>query len=300
MKSCAAGWDYEKKGAGNVQEELVQALPGNGMVLLLVVLCNMPAGAAFASEPGTGSAAVTGTSTPVGTSSPTPSATPGVTPSATVAPTPEAEVIIQSLNVRSGPGTEYSVIGSLSQGTKVEVLGRAGNGWLQIPWTGEQGKRSEGWTSGNLKYVRVNEHVQTLPTLAPDKIPPTPTLARGVPEQEFKTIEEMGLSPVWVSDLNLNIDNNGSAAALEPDRWYNIELRAYAESKTLQLLLDGKVVQLYKEGQGNGITQVPLHPDVKEITLSTLHGGAYGYYMHWAPEDTENWIDNGQIQIFNW
>lgn len=36
-----------------------------------------------------------------------------------------------SLNVRSGPGTTYSVIGSLNKGTKVEVLSES-NGWSKI------------------------------------------------------------------------------------------------------------------------------------------------------------------------
>ena len=35
------------------------------------------------------------------------------------------------LNVRSGPGTNYSIVGALSKGTKVEVVGQSGD-WYQI------------------------------------------------------------------------------------------------------------------------------------------------------------------------
>jgi hypothetical protein len=92
---------------------------------------------------------------------------------------------------------------------------------------------------------------------------------------------------------------------LKPNRWYEIELRADAKTMTLQVLLDGKLVTFdrYEWGTGAvryGITQVPLHSEIKEITLGDLHGGAYGYFMHWSPEDKENWIDNGPIRIYSW
>lgn len=37
-----------------------------------------------------------------------------------------------SLNIRSGPGTNYAVAGTLKQGDKVTVLGNPANGWAQI------------------------------------------------------------------------------------------------------------------------------------------------------------------------
>lgn len=36
------------------------------------------------------------------------------------------------VNVRDGPGTDYSVINSLGRGTEVEVLTTYGNGWVQL------------------------------------------------------------------------------------------------------------------------------------------------------------------------
>ncbi|MGX4599167.1 SH3 domain-containing protein [Faecalimicrobium sp. JNUCC 81] len=48
------------------------------------------------------------------------------------------EVNTSSLNVRSGPGTNYSKIGSLKQGNKVEVISE-NNGWSNIKFSGKDG-----------------------------------------------------------------------------------------------------------------------------------------------------------------
>ncbi len=47
------------------------------------------------------------------------------------------EVNTNSLNVRSGPGTNYSKLGSLSKGSKVEVISES-NGWSKINYNGKE------------------------------------------------------------------------------------------------------------------------------------------------------------------
>ena len=47
-------------------------------------------------------------------------------------------VTASSLNVRSGAGTNYSVLGSLSKGSKVEVISES-NGWSKIKYNGSVG-----------------------------------------------------------------------------------------------------------------------------------------------------------------
>lgn len=44
----------------------------------------------------------------------------------------------KGLNVRSGPSTDYSVIGSLSNGSKIEVTGESG-GWYRFDYNGKDG-----------------------------------------------------------------------------------------------------------------------------------------------------------------
>ncbi|MCC3867542.1 C40 family peptidase [Terrisporobacter mayombei] len=53
-----------------------------------------------------------------------------------------------TLNVRSGPSTSYSVIGTLSSGTKVEVISTS-NGWSKIKYSGKTGYVSSQYLSSS-------------------------------------------------------------------------------------------------------------------------------------------------------
>lgn len=66
------------------------------------------------------------------------------------------------LNVRTGPGTQYRIVGVAKTGDGVEILSR-GDGWNQIRLPGEESETIEGWIpEGYLKpqpppTVRLNE-----------------------------------------------------------------------------------------------------------------------------------------------
>ncbi len=89
------------------------------------------------------------TPTPV-KAEPAPTVTPA--PTATeISPAVQAEVIAWGLNVRSGPGIDYSVIASLSKGDIVPVIDVDPNtGWLQVQLPGGE---KIGWISGSPTYV---------------------------------------------------------------------------------------------------------------------------------------------------
>ena len=57
-------------------------------------------------------------------------------------------VTATTLNVRSGAGTNYSIIGSLSKGTKVEVISTK-NGWSKIKYNGSTGYVSSQYLSSS-------------------------------------------------------------------------------------------------------------------------------------------------------
>ena len=63
------------------------------------------------------------------------------------------------LNIRSGYGTNYSVIGTLTNGTKVEIV-ESQNGWYKIKYNG-----GYGYVSGD--YVKVDE--QSKPDVKPEE-----------------------------------------------------------------------------------------------------------------------------------
>jgi hypothetical protein len=110
-------------------------------------------------------AALTGTATPTATATRAP-----VTPTPRPV-TPLAEVLVEGLNVRSGPGTNFPVVakGALSQ--RFPVSGQTGNcAWLQIVL--EDG--SEGWISGAAAYSSLNVACSVLPGAAASQPAPTP------------------------------------------------------------------------------------------------------------------------------
>ena len=118
--------------------------------------------------------------TPLPTFTLTPSDTP-ITPTPSDTPTPTATppitgivASLQTVNVREGPGVNYSAIQALVPGTGVEILGQNEDGrWLNIRL--DDGK--QGWISSSLVYRN------PLPTLEPTATPsPNLTaLALGTP-----------------------------------------------------------------------------------------------------------------------
>ncbi len=141
----------------------------------------------------------TPTELPPGADTPTPTTLPSDTPVPATLPYGGQPTIVAliGLNVRSGPGTAYSVIGTLPAGQQARITGQNVDGtWWQIVFPPDSGGR--GWVSSgaqygtgyNLESVPVVEtpapptHTPTatppptntpLPTDTPTNVPPTPT-----------------------------------------------------------------------------------------------------------------------------
>ena len=60
-----------------------------------------------------------------------------------VSPTDKATVNVYALNVRTGPGTNYKVLGSVIKGTELQVLGSSGK-WLKVKY-GNREAYVAGW-----------------------------------------------------------------------------------------------------------------------------------------------------------
>ncbi len=90
-------------------------------------------------------------------------------------------VTAYGLNVRTGPGTAYPIVGGLSQGDAVKVVGKNAPGdWLQIAYSGQ-----EGWIAA--AYVDLPGSPADVPVVsAPPPPPPTPTFTpTPTPTPEF-------------------------------------------------------------------------------------------------------------------
>lgn len=82
---------------------------------------------------------------------------------------PSAVVTTGAVNVRSGPGLDYSVITILYQGQSVALIGRTNNSsWLKV----DLGNDQQGWLNSNT--VQTNFPVSSLPVA---EVPPPPNAA---------------------------------------------------------------------------------------------------------------------------
>lgn len=180
-------------------------------------------------------------------------ATPGV-PTAT--PTPEGvvgTVVSAILNVRTGPGLEYDVLGQLQQGEQVRILGANVNfTWAVIDFRGQSGWIS---TAGNLLEVFGDRNSVPIvqapptPTPAPATITPTPS--------GNADIIIVGASPVQfpfntLTNVTVTVRNVGGqpagpfaiAASYLPDNYYTaVNLNGLAAGQeavvTLSVQLSG-------------------------------------------------------------
>lgn len=102
---------------------------------------------------------VTAAPSAVATEIPEATATPmPPTPTAEV-PTAQAVVIVDGLNIRGGPGTDFAIVGSLVRETSVDLVGRnAAGDWVQI-----KTPAGVGWVYAPL--IEPSVPVETLPLL---------------------------------------------------------------------------------------------------------------------------------------
>lgn len=149
----------------------------SALMIIALTACNLPAG----QSPEVSSLALTitaqalllepGAPPPVqDTPLPASTSTPEFTPTITLTPTPSVPTVTVSVNTncRTGPGTQYDIIGALVIGQSAEVVGKnsASNSWI-IKTPGGTGNC---WLWG--QYATVSGNTSGLPEYA---IPSTPT-----------------------------------------------------------------------------------------------------------------------------
>lgn len=72
-----------------------------------------------------------------------------------------------SLNVRKGPSTDFSKIGSLSKGQAATVTGRASTGWYEIEYNGEKGYVSNIYMTSEVPSEKPEEVPEHKPNTTP-------------------------------------------------------------------------------------------------------------------------------------
>ncbi len=100
----------------------------------------------------------------------------------------------QGINIRSGPGTTFAVIGGTVANQGFPVVGQANDcGWLQVVL--EDG--STGWISGSPAYTRLNVACTAVPAAQAADSSATPTKTPGAPKVRpafWPTLRPRGLA----------------------------------------------------------------------------------------------------------
>ena len=97
---------------------------------------------------------------------------------------PNATIVVSSLRMRSGPGTEYEIVGAAPAGDVYPIIGQAfGCGWLHV----EHPTFGSVWMSGAAQFTSMNVDCAEIPEStdipAPPPPPPTPEPAPEAPAE---------------------------------------------------------------------------------------------------------------------
>jgi dipeptidyl aminopeptidase/acylaminoacyl peptidase len=94
---------------------------------------------------------------------------------------PQLTVVTRALNLRDGPGTNYTVLQVLKQGEQASIIGRnAASSWWQV----RLNSGTDGWVSGSSALVSVSGNtadvpVVSVPVPAPSAVKAAPAARRG-------------------------------------------------------------------------------------------------------------------------
>ncbi len=166
------------------------------------------------------------TSAPEPTPAPTTTpATPTPVPATPTPGAPQITVATSALNVRSGPSTDYSVVGALQLGATCPIVGRnSGSTW----WNIRCASGLTGWVSAPLVSVTGSTADVPVVSVAPPPPTPTPTAVPAPPvsgsawSATFYNNRELAGSPVVMTqyeDINFNWGNGSPAANVPADNF---------------------------------------------------------------------------------
>lgn len=205
----------------------------------------------------------------------TPTATPAVAPIATLSalatptpansllrirrptatPMPQAVAVVQipKLNVRSGPGTGYGILGTVTQTMRLPVIGHAAGrcDWFQV----QLPAGTIGWIAGPPSYSTLEGDCNALPVV-PTPIPPTPRPATANPcvrfDNHFSKVVDVTLTmPGNVNEhRQFNIGAHGrQSQCLAPGRYtFSIGVPGI-----------GNINGEFTLERGNGLLVIPIY-----------------------------------------
>jgi uncharacterized protein YraI len=169
----------------------------------------------------------------------------------------QSGVIIQQVNVRSGPGTDFATLGIMNPKDVVALTGKDESGiWLQIQFT--KGPDGKGWVTA--AYVQASD-LETLPivgqtgkivgTGTPTSIPLTitPTLVAAPQDNDSAHAPAVVVTFSPSGTRSLIYSSEVSAPSGDPEDWIQFTPYSIAAIASLACLGNGKLnVELWHNG----------------------------------------------------
>jgi hypothetical protein len=182
------------------------------------------------------------------------------------------------LNVRTGPSTDYPVLGSLHTAEAVNITGECSNGWLQIEYQGQIG-----FSSG--KYISRQQ--------------PTAAVANAEPATVAGIVEsKAGASQDWVNKANQRL-------ALVPEN-----IKASFVNNGWHIYVTGEnIAQTYFGGAYNSVRGATsadgkfIVIETRDVAVKTATIHEFGHYLDSAtgwPSATAEFADiyNAEVGTF--
>ena len=144
---------------------------------------------------------------------------PADTPTAEPPPTaaPAEAVLTTQTNIRSGPGTEYSLLGTSNPGDQFRITGKNPAGtWWEIEYNG-----GAGWIFGELAAVTGGEGIAVAANIPP--APVVPTAPPAPPAAPTNTPAPAGPAPTAAppkSTYKFNVAVTSNCAPQEAGNWF--------------------------------------------------------------------------------
>lgn len=197
---------------------------------------------------------------------------------ASTAAAQEAEITAtayQTINVRSGPGTEFDIVGQVAQGDTVPVTGRDGQDarWYQVAL--EDG--AVGWVSSFT--VMVDGDLELIPVITPDGGDLTDTSVRIVAYGRVNVRSGPGINYEVIGQLDVNEEAPALARNNRNNDWLYIEhesVSGWVAYFTVNVVGDASALPI-RVPDGSGEELVPP---------STLIRTRYNVRVRQSPDNT--------------
>ncbi len=159
---------------------------------------------------------------------------------------PSVTVIVEGANVRAGPGTDFAIVGALTQGAQAAVLGRNDAAdWLRI-----QTPQGEGWIFTTL--VEVSVPVGDLPISTETTSPPTQEPAPP-PEPETEATQTQAQAAPATGLAGQLVFQERNAGTIYRYNLASGSLRQLTSGTDPAISPDGSTVAFVRGGGENGV-----------------------------------------------